>query len=50
MIVKNGFNYFPLEINQVFTADEKVVYDRNNSKKSYCFIDLNTNDKNEIER
>lgn len=45
MIVKKYFNYYPLEISQIISADGEVVYDRNNRKKSYCFIDLNTNEK-----
>lgn len=50
MFIKDNFNYYPLEISQVISSDGEVVYDRNNRKKSYCYIDLYSTEKNEIER
>lgn len=44
MFLKNGKEYYPLEISQIIGRDGKTVYDRDKRGKSYFYLDLETNE------
>lgn len=48
MFLYNYSEYYPLEISQIISQDGEVIYDRGKRKKAYCYIDLNTQENDEI--
>lgn len=38
MFLRNGKEYYPLEIRQIIGRNEKVIYDRDRRGKSYVYI------------
>ncbi len=48
MFLHKGKEYYPLEIRQIISKKESVIYDRDSRKKPYVYIALeNTENKGE---
>lgn len=45
MFLHKGKEYYPLEIWQIISKNESVIYDRNARNKSYVYIALENTEK-----
>ncbi len=48
MFLHKGKEYYPLEITQIISKNQTVIYDRNARRKSYVYLAIeNTEEKGE---
>lgn len=50
MFLHNSEKYYPFEICRIITKDGEIVYDRNNRRCAFCYIDLRISDAVVTER